>query len=111
MAKRKHSVDWMLARVKEYLSGKGSYLQIARANGISTSSLRGWVRKYEEQGEASFMERAENASYSKESKVSCVLAVCVARAALTTSMLILKHQHGIYGYHFLDICHVYLDRG
>ena len=75
MAKRKHSVDWMLARVKEYLSGKGSYLQIARANGISKSSLRGWVRKYEEQGEASFMERAENASYSKESKVSCVLAV------------------------------------
>ena len=26
-------------------------------------------------------------------------------------MLILKHQHGTYGYNFLDICHVYLDRG
>ena len=26
-------------------------------------------------------------------------------------MLMLKHQHGIYGYKFLDICHVYLDRG
>ena len=72
MAKKKHSADWMLARVREYLSGKGSYRQIARANGISAWSLRGWVRKYEEQGEVSFMERAGNASYSKEFKASCV---------------------------------------
>ena len=72
MAKRKHSADWMLARVREYLSGKGSYRQIARANGISERSLRDWVRKYEEQGEASFIERAGNASYSKEFKASCV---------------------------------------
>ena len=75
MAKRKHSADWMLARVREYLSGEGSYQQIARANGISVQSLRGWVRKYEKQGEASFMDRAGNASYSKEFKASCVLAV------------------------------------
>ena len=75
MAKKKHSANWMLARVREYLSGKGSYRQIARANGISAWSLRGWVRKYEEQGEASFMDRAGNASYSKEFKASCVLAV------------------------------------
>ena len=45
----------MLARVREYLSGKGSYRQIARANGISERSLRDWVRKYEEQDEASFI--------------------------------------------------------
>ena len=74
MTKRKHSADWMLTRVREYLSGKGSYRQIARANGISEWSLRDWVRKYEEQGEASFIERAGNASYSKEFKASCVLA-------------------------------------
>ena len=43
----------MLARVREYLSGKGSYRQIARANGISVQSLRGGVRKYEKQGEGS----------------------------------------------------------
>ena len=52
----------MLARVREYVPGKGSYRQIARANGISERSLLGWVRKYEEQGETSFMERAGNAS-------------------------------------------------
>jgi len=61
MDKRKHSADWMLARVREYLSGKGSYRQIARLNGISERSLRGWVRKYEEQDAASFMGRARNA--------------------------------------------------
>lgn len=26
-------------------------------------------------------------------------------------MLMLKHQHEIYGSNFLDICHVYLDKG
>ena len=75
MAKRKHTADWMLDRVREYLSGKGSYRQITKANGISVQSLRGWVRKYEKQGEASFMDRAGNASYSKEFKASCVLTV------------------------------------
>ena len=65
----------MLARVREYLSGKGSYRQIARANGISVQSIRGWVRKYEKKGEASFMDRAGNASYSKKFTASCVLAV------------------------------------
>ena len=67
MANMNHLSDWMLERVREYLSGKGSYRQIARANGISAWSLRGWVRKYEEQGEASFMEREGNASYVRPS--------------------------------------------
>ena len=75
MVKRKHATDWMLARVREYLSGKGSYRQIAKANEISEQSFRCWVRKYEEQGETSFTERVGNASYSKEFKASCVLAV------------------------------------
>lgn len=44
----------MVARVSEYLSGKGSYRQIDRANGISMQSLRGWVRKDEEQDKRSF---------------------------------------------------------
>ncbi len=32
MAKIKHSVEWMLERVNEYLNGKGSYESIAKAN-------------------------------------------------------------------------------
>lgn len=53
MAKRKHSADWMLDRVKEYLSGKESYHQIAEANGISVRSLCAWAKRYGEQGEYS----------------------------------------------------------
>ena len=65
----------MLARVKEYLSGKGSYHQIAEANGISARNLRVWVKKYRNQGAIAFVERTGNASYSKEFKTSCVRAV------------------------------------
>ncbi|HAD77846.1 MAG TPA: hypothetical protein DCG08_07595 [Dialister sp.] len=39
MAKRKNAADWMLARVREYLSGKVSDRQIIKANGISERSI------------------------------------------------------------------------
>ena len=41
MDKRKHAADWMLARAREYLSGKGSDRQITRSNGLSERSLLG----------------------------------------------------------------------
>ena len=31
MSKRKHTAEWMIARVEEYLTGKGSYKTIAEA--------------------------------------------------------------------------------
>ena len=34
MSKRKHTPEWMIARVEEYISGKGSCKSIARAYGI-----------------------------------------------------------------------------
>lgn len=75
MAKRKHSPDWMIERVKEYLEGKGSYESIAKANGIGDRSLRGWVLKYRENGEAAFCKTAGNKHYTKEFKIKCVEAV------------------------------------
>ena len=41
MAKKKHAADCMLARAREYLSGKGSDRQITRSNGLSERSLLG----------------------------------------------------------------------
>ena len=64
----------MLAGVREYLSGKGSSRQIARANGISKRSLQSRIRKYEEQGKTSFMAREGNARCCKAFKAGCVLA-------------------------------------
>lgn len=75
MSKRKHSPEWMLARVKEYLDGKGSYESIASANGIGKRTLQGWVYKYSEQGEAPFYKSAGNTHYTKEFKTQCVEAV------------------------------------
>jgi transposase-like protein len=57
MSKRKHSPEWMLARVREYLTGEGSYKAIAAANGIGETTLLNWVQKFQEQGEAAFAAR------------------------------------------------------
>lgn len=75
MAKRKHSSEWMLEKVKEYLEGTGSYESIAKANGIGSTELRGWIRKYQEQGEQAFFKTKGNAHYTKEFKIRCVEAV------------------------------------
>ena len=75
MAKRKHSPEWILARIEEYLSGQGSYWTIAQANGISAWTLRQWVHKYREHGAIAFSVQTGNAHYSKEFKMQCVEAV------------------------------------
>jgi transposase-like protein len=75
MSKRKYSPEWMLARVREYLAGEGSYKVIAEANGIGKKTLETWVQKFREQGEAAFAVRQGNAHYSKEFKIHCVEAV------------------------------------
>jgi transposase-like protein len=75
MSKRKHSPEWMLARVREYLAGEGSYKAIAAANGIGKKTLEEWVQKFREQGEAAFAVRQGNAHYSREFKIHCVEAV------------------------------------
>lgn len=75
MPKRKHSAEWMLGRVQEYLDGKGSYETLAAANGISATILEDWVHKYREQGPTAFTKQSGNAHYTKEFKIRCVEAV------------------------------------
>jgi transposase-like protein len=65
----------MLARVREYLSGEGSFDTIATDNGIGKKTLVEWVQKFREQGEAAFAVRQGNARYSKEFKIHCVETV------------------------------------
>ena len=75
MSKMKHSPEWMIARIEEYLSGQASYESIARAYGIDERTLRRWVKKYRIHGTTAFVIRSENAHYSKEFKLQCVEAV------------------------------------
>lgn len=72
MAKRKHSAEWMLEKVQEYLNGKGSYLSIARENRIGDTTLKKWVAKYLANGETAFTEHTGNAHYSSIFKTKCV---------------------------------------
>lgn len=75
MAKSKHTAEWKIEIIKKYLSGEGSYDSLSCAYGIGTTTLKDWVHKYREQGEACFWRRAGNQQYSKEFKLKCVEAV------------------------------------
>ena len=68
MAKKKHTSEWMLTRIEEYLNGEGSYGSISHANGIGKTTLKRWVCKYREYGAEAFATHTENAHYSKEFK-------------------------------------------
>ena len=54
MSATKHPPEWKISLVKKYLSGEGSYDFLAEANGISGETLRRWVLRYQEHGEAGF---------------------------------------------------------
>ena len=75
MSKKKHSPEWMIARIEEYLSGQASYETIALAYGIGKETLRRWVKKYQIHGTTAFVIRSGNSHYSKEFKLRCVEAV------------------------------------
>ena len=99
MAKRKHTTEWMLARVMEYLNGEGSYHSISKAYGIGYETLRRWVSAYEAQGETAFIQPSGNKSYSKEFKIKCIKTVlrgelsipdCVATHGISNDS-ILRH--------------------
>ena len=75
MSQKKHSAEWIIGRVEEYIDGKGSYSEISRSNGIGETTLKRWVSKYRAQGAEAFAEKPGNARYSKEFKRQCVEAV------------------------------------
>ncbi len=75
MAKMKHSIEWMVARVNDYLDDKGSYETIAKDNGIGATTLKRWVAAYQYRGVEAFIRGSGNRRYSKEFKILCVETV------------------------------------
>ena len=75
MAIRKHSQDWMIERVKEYLNGAGSIRSIAYDNGIGHETLRRWILAYNARGVEAFYRGSGNNHYSSEFKARCVKIV------------------------------------
>ena len=82
MSKSKHSAEWKIALVKKYLSGEGSYDNLAHANGVGSTSLKRWVLKYREQKENGFVRGIGNKHYSKEFKEQCVKAVLTGKGSV-----------------------------
>ena len=92
MPKWKHSQEWMLEWVTEYLNGQGSYRSIAYDNGIGVETLRRWVLAYSARGAEAFHRGHGNNRYSSVFKTYCVKIVlngelsisdCVARYGIT----------------------------
>ena len=82
MSKSRHSAEWKIALVKRYLSGEGSYAEIAEAHSIGETTLKNWVRKYQEQGEAGFWCGTGNRHYSKDFKIKCVKSVLCGKGTV-----------------------------
>ena len=82
MSKRKHTAEWMIARVEDYLTGKGSYKTIAEAYGIGCTTFKNWANKYREHGSTAFVETKGNRKYSKEFKTECVEAVIQGKGSV-----------------------------
>ena len=72
MSKSKHTAQWKIEIVKKYLSGEGSYVQLAEVYKIGVTTLKEWVSRYRKQGEAGFWRGTGNKHYSKEFKRRCV---------------------------------------
>ncbi|WP_051533462.1 helix-turn-helix domain-containing protein [Anaerovibrio sp. RM50] len=75
MAKQKYSAEWKIARVKEYLDGKGSYKKIADMYKMGITTLRGWTAKYLAYGEEAFVSKNLMKGYSADFKLICVKEV------------------------------------
>lgn len=75
MSKSKRTAQCKIEIVKKYLSGEGSYARLSEEHGIGEKTLKEWVYRYREQGEAGFWRGAGNKHYSKAFKTKCVEAV------------------------------------
>ncbi|KHM52403.1 transposase [Anaerovibrio lipolyticus] len=82
MAKLKHSPEWMIDRVKEYLDEKDSCRGIARQNNIPHKDLRFWVLKYQIHGASAFYVKKGNTSYSVDFKIKCIKEVLAGKASI-----------------------------
>lgn len=69
----KYSFEFKKKVVNDYISGKGGYKHIAKANGIpSKSNVEKWVKSYEKYGDVALMRSRKKNVYSFEKKLSVV---------------------------------------
>lgn len=75
MAKPKYSAELKISIVRAYLEGSVSQWDLAARYRIGRQTVYSWIKKYQAQGEAGFIQHSGNAQYSKGFKLMCVEAV------------------------------------
>ena len=75
MAKPKYSAELKISIVRAYLEGTASQCNLAARYSVGRQTVYSWIKKYQAQGEAGFIQHLGNAQYSKGFKLMCVEAV------------------------------------
>ena len=75
MAKPKYSSELKISIVRAYLEGSVSQWDLAARYRVGRQTVYSWIKKYQAQGEAGFIQHSGNAQYSKGFKRMCVEAV------------------------------------
>ena len=66
---RVYSSEVKIAAVREYLSGKGSFLEVCKKHNIcSTKQLRNWVKVYNAHGDFNSVKQSGGGSYMKQGR-------------------------------------------
>lgn len=69
--KGKIAAEEKVRLVRQYISGKGSYLEIAQKAKVGETSLKAWVRRYKAEGITAF-QKEKNRQYTPEQKRQAV---------------------------------------
>lgn len=80
--KSKFTIEDKIQACEQYLNGEGSYATIATHYGADPSTIKDWVKRYQEFGSIAFLEKEHNRSYSKELKQEVIDAYFNGEASL-----------------------------
>ena len=82
MPRIKHTHQKKMEIIKRYLSGEGSYDTLSQEYDVGFTTLRTWVSRYREHGEAAFIRGCGNSHYSTAFKKKCVQAVVTGEGSI-----------------------------
>jgi transposase-like protein len=74
--------EMKIAAVEEYLKGEKSVVKICNELSVGNTTVREWIKIYQEQGEIGLLPTIRNNSYSKELKIKAVEEYLVGNDSL-----------------------------
>lgn len=87
MSKSPTTPEFKIQLCQLYLTGKFTYGELAESHKISSSTLREWVRKYQEHGPSCFIRSLGNKQYSSQFKAQCVKFVLTGKGTVDDTVV------------------------